>query len=342
MNHRRTENSGQSGNQGQRQNRHLQPGGFDNDNRSGSGQRFDRNDSGNPRGYADGRSGSGYDESEWGGGGQYDPRMTSGAYGNYDDGRSHSGGHERPNQGQQYPRQQHDDQPYGNDYGQPSQGYARNTGSYGGNYSGVPYRPDFQGGSNQGNEPWNRNESVYGYGYQGGPGSQGGIGPNPAGSRGQGGQNGGNYSGGNYGQGRFAQGGSFAGTQPNQQSRGFQGVGPKGYARSDERLKEEISERLSDDPDIDASDVSIECSNGKITLSGQVDERWMKHHIENLVDRSSGVKDIDNRLTIGQRQDARSTAQNGERVQDDNGAHSNGRSASSQSSTTSADNKKRQ
>jgi osmotically-inducible protein OsmY len=366
MNHRRTEHAGQSGNQGSRQNRHLQSGGFDDDNRSGSGQRPDRSESANSRNYADARSASGYDEREWGGGGQYDPRITGGAYGNYDAGRSNSGGafsgspggHERPYQGQQYPRQQYDApyDAYGNDYGQPSQGYARNTGSYGGNYSGVPYRADFQGGGGyQGNEPWNRNESVYGYGYQGGPGNQGGIGPNPAGSHfgqggqygyssqyGSGGQYGSNYSGGHYGQGRFAQGGSFAGTQPNQQSRGFQGVGPKGYTRSDERLKEEISERLSDDPQIDASDVSIECSNGKITLSGQVDERWMKHHIENLVDRSSGVKDIDNRLTVGGRQNARNTAQNGEHAQDDNGAFSNGRSASGHSSSTNADSRKRQ
>jgi osmotically-inducible protein OsmY len=307
------------------------------------------------------RYGGGYAESEWGGSGQYDPRMTGGGYGNYDTGRTDSGGAYSGSPGGQqwqnyaasYGRQQYDapyDYAYGHDYGQPSQGYSRNTGSYAGNYSGVPHHPDFQGrGRYQGSEPWSRGESGYGYGYQGGPSGQGGIG-GAGGSQfgqsgqygysskfGSGGQYGSNYSGGHYGQGRFAQGGSFAGTQANQESRGYQGVGPKGYTRSDERLKEEISERLTDDSQIDASDISIECSNGKITLSGQVDERWMKHRVEDLVDRSSGVKDIDNRLTVRQRHDTR----NSESAQHEDGAYSNGNGQRS-TANAGADNKKRQ
>ena len=35
----------------------------------------------------------------------------------------------------------------------------------------------------------------------------------------------------------------------------FFGRGPKGYRRSDERIKEEISDRLMTHPDIDASDI---------------------------------------------------------------------------------------
>jgi hypothetical protein len=79
---------------------------------------------------------------------------------------------------------------------------------------------------------------------------------------------------------------------------GFAGRGPKGYTRSDERLKEDISERLTDDPYVDASDVSVEVRGGKVTLTGQVDQRWTKHHVEDLVDRCSGVQEIENRLTV--------------------------------------------
>jgi osmotically-inducible protein OsmY len=80
--------------------------------------------------------------------------------------------------------------------------------------------------------------------------------------------------------------------------RGFSGKGPKGYARSDERLKEDICERLTDDYSVDASDIDIAVRNGTVTLSGSVDERWMKHHVEDLVDRCSGVQEIENRLTV--------------------------------------------
>ena len=78
----------------------------------------------------------------------------------------------------------------------------------------------------------------------------------------------------------------------------FRGRGPKGYARSDERLKEDISERLSDDPDIDAGEITVDVRSGIVTLSGAVNARWEKHHVENLVDRCSGVKDIENRLSV--------------------------------------------
>lgn len=79
---------------------------------------------------------------------------------------------------------------------------------------------------------------------------------------------------------------------------GYRGRGPKGYQRSDERVKEDLCERLSDDPQIDASDISIEVSGGRVTLSGEVEQRWMKHHVENLVDACAGVQDIDNQLRV--------------------------------------------
>jgi len=80
----------------------------------------------------------------------------------------------------------------------------------------------------------------------------------------------------------------------------FAGRGPKGYQRSDERLKEDISERLLHDGQIDASDVSLEVKDGKVTLEGSVPSRQTKHNIEDLVDHVFGVKDIDNRLRVGQ------------------------------------------
>jgi hypothetical protein len=78
----------------------------------------------------------------------------------------------------------------------------------------------------------------------------------------------------------------------------FRGVGPKNYTRSDERLMEDINERLTDDDDLDASDISVRVSDGKVTLEGTVDQRWMKHRAEDLADSCIGIKEVDNRILV--------------------------------------------
>ncbi|HVC30384.1 MAG TPA: BON domain-containing protein [Steroidobacteraceae bacterium] len=75
--------------------------------------------------------------------------------------------------------------------------------------------------------------------------------------------------------------------------------GPKGYQRSDERLREDISERLMQARYIDSSDVTVEVAGAKVVLAGTVPERRMKHAIEDLVDACPGVQDIDNRIRVG-------------------------------------------
>jgi osmotically-inducible protein OsmY len=76
--------------------------------------------------------------------------------------------------------------------------------------------------------------------------------------------------------------------------------GPKGYQRSDERLREDICERLIQRGSaIDLSDVTVEVKEGKVELQGWVPERRMKHMIEDVADECSGVKDIDNRIRVG-------------------------------------------
>jgi BON domain len=74
--------------------------------------------------------------------------------------------------------------------------------------------------------------------------------------------------------------------------------GPKGYQRSDERLKEDISERLMESHYIDCSDVSVDVRGAKVVLEGTVPSRHMKHAIEDLVDACPGVQEIDNRVRV--------------------------------------------
>lgn len=81
------------------------------------------------------------------------------------------------------------------------------------------------------------------------------------------------------------------------------GHGPKNYTRSDDRIREDLNERLMDADDIDASDVSVEVKDGVVELSGSVEQRWLKHRIEDMADDCSGVKDIRNEIRVQSRTD---------------------------------------
>lgn len=96
----------------------------------------------------------------------------------------------------------------------------------------------------------------------------------------------------------YGQASGYGASAGQSEFQGHRGKGPKGYTRSDDRIKEDICERLSDDPMIDASDVSVDARQGVVTLTGSVESRQLKHRIEDLIERCSGVRDIENRLTV--------------------------------------------
>lgn len=76
------------------------------------------------------------------------------------------------------------------------------------------------------------------------------------------------------------------------------GKGPKGYRPSDERLRERVCERLTDDPFIDATDIEVSVATGEITLSGTVETRRMKYAVEDLVADVAGVSAIHNSIRV--------------------------------------------
>ncbi|MGQ4583008.1 BON domain-containing protein [Lysobacter sp. F60174L2] len=80
--------------------------------------------------------------------------------------------------------------------------------------------------------------------------------------------------------------------------RSYAGVGPRNYSRSDERITEDLCERLTHDPDIDASDIEVQVAGGTATLEGTVGQRWMKHRAEDLADGCSGVRNVENRIRV--------------------------------------------
>ncbi len=77
----------------------------------------------------------------------------------------------------------------------------------------------------------------------------------------------------------------------------FRGMGPKNYARSDERIFEEVCELLAD-ADVDASEIDVKVEDGEVTLEGSVHDRWSKREAENVACQARGVKDCHNRLRI--------------------------------------------
>jgi hypothetical protein len=78
----------------------------------------------------------------------------------------------------------------------------------------------------------------------------------------------------------------------------YAGRGPKGYRRSDERVHEDICERLSEHPSIDASDIEVSVHDGEVTLSGRVESRAIKHLTEAMTETVSGVKEVHNQLRV--------------------------------------------
>lgn len=80
------------------------------------------------------------------------------------------------------------------------------------------------------------------------------------------------------------------------------GKGPKGYQRSDERIKDDVNDRLADDSFIDASGIDVTVEGSEVVLTGTVDTREEKRRAEDIAERISGVKNVENRLKVRSRE----------------------------------------
>ena len=227
--------------------------------------------------------------------GQYQPRQS----GEHQSGRFQSGRHQygQPSGQSQSGQHQYGQQAYGQQaYGQQASGQYGSGGYQPGEYQSSQWDRQQPQGQRQGSGSASYTQGSQGYGaYQGrqsgeGYGSSSGYG-NPqqdsyddtAGYRSQ----------------TFATPGD---TQPRYgaevRRQSYAGRGPRNYTRSDERITEDLCERLTQDHDIDASDVEVKVANGTATLEGAVPQRWMKHRAEDLADGCSGVRTVENRLRV--------------------------------------------
>lgn len=86
------------------------------------------------------------------------------------------------------------------------------------------------------------------------------------------------------------------------------GKGPKGYKRSDERIRDDANEALYMDQHIDATDIEVEVKDGVITLSGTVNSRFAKRHAEDCVHHLAGVQDVNNTIRVQKTEDSSSAS----------------------------------
>ena len=78
----------------------------------------------------------------------------------------------------------------------------------------------------------------------------------------------------------------------------YKGVGPRGWRRADERIQDDVAERLAHDPGVDASDVEVTVTDGEVVLQGSVDARTQRRRAEDLAWSCDGVRDVQNRLRV--------------------------------------------
>lgn len=84
-------------------------------------------------------------------------------------------------------------------------------------------------------------------------------------------------------------------------SRGHYGKGPKGYTRSDDRILEDVCERLRADLEVDATELSVTVRSGEVTFEGQVPDRFQEHRAIDVAESVRGVSRVTSHLSTGRR-----------------------------------------
>lgn len=81
------------------------------------------------------------------------------------------------------------------------------------------------------------------------------------------------------------------------------GSGPQNYARSDERILDDVCDRLTEDRYVDARDITVTVQEREVTLDGTVSSKAAKRRAEDCADHVSGVKHVQNNLRVSERQE---------------------------------------
>ena len=80
-----------------------------------------------------------------------------------------------------------------------------------------------------------------------------------------------------------------------------QGKGPKNYKRTDKAIFEEVCAVLAASPAVDATGVEVEAKAGVVYLRGEVRDRRMKRLAGTIIEKVSGVIDVQNLISFKRR-----------------------------------------
>ena len=87
----------------------------------------------------------------------------------------------------------------------------------------------------------------------------------------------------------------------------YRGRGPRGYVRSPARIYEDLCDRLTDNPFIDASDIEVTVAGTEVTLSGTVRDTIALRQAQAIAEEVAGVSHVHNRLLIREARDHETT-----------------------------------
>lgn len=90
-----------------------------------------------------------------------------------------------------------------------------------------------------------------------------------------------------------------AGRRQREQAMGdHTGKGPANDLDPDARIVADVSQRLTDDTDLDASRIEVASRDGLVTLSGEVSTAAQRAGAEALAGAIAGVHQVENRLRV--------------------------------------------
>jgi hypothetical protein len=75
------------------------------------------------------------------------------------------------------------------------------------------------------------------------------------------------------------------------------GRGPKGYRRSDDRIRDDVSERIARSW-VNADEVEVKVEKGEVTLTGSVERREDKRTLEDIAEDVFGVDEVHNQIRV--------------------------------------------
>lgn len=78
----------------------------------------------------------------------------------------------------------------------------------------------------------------------------------------------------------------------------YRGLAPRGYSRSDERIREDICDELTRRPDIDPGRLTVTVAGAEVTLEGAVEDLASRRLADDIATHCAGVRQVHNHLRI--------------------------------------------